>query len=103
MTELFRYTNILGHKGDGRSDSARTKLRQFKADPKSKPSPIPLENCPWCGTRFGPNSFALLDGRANDDHPTQLRIVHLNFECDFSRRGLPIVAVDEPIYHFQPF
>jgi hypothetical protein len=105
MTELFRYTNILGHKGDGRSDSARTKVRQFKADPKSKPSPIPLENCPWCGTRFGPNSFALLDdkGRANDDHPTQLRIVCLNFECDFSRRGLPIVAVDEPIYHFQPF
>jgi hypothetical protein len=36
--------NILGHKGDGRSDSARTKVRQLKADPKSKPSPIPLEN-----------------------------------------------------------
>ena len=46
--------NILGRKGDGRSDSARAKVRQFKADPKSKPSPIPLENCPWCGTRFGP-------------------------------------------------
>ena len=27
--------NILGKKGDGRSDSARTKVRQFKADPKS--------------------------------------------------------------------
>jgi hypothetical protein len=96
--------NMLGHKGDGRSDSARIKVRQFKADPKGKPSPIPLENCPWCGTRFGPNSFALLDdkGRANDDHPTQLRIVCLNFECDFSRRGLPIVAVDEPLYHRLP-
>ena len=45
--------NILGQKGDGRPDSARTKVRQFKADPKGKPSPIPLENCPWCGTRFG--------------------------------------------------
>ena len=33
--------NILGHKGDGRSDSARTKVRQFKADPKGKPSPDP--------------------------------------------------------------
>ncbi len=52
--------NILGRKGDGRSDSARTKVRQFKNDPKSKPSPIPLENCPWCGTRFEPDSFALL-------------------------------------------
>src|SRR5678815_6120994 len=31
--------NVLGHKGDGRPDSARTKVRQFKADPKGKPSP----------------------------------------------------------------
>ena len=92
--------NILGHKGDGRSDSARTKVRQFKADPKGKPSPIPLENCPWCGTCFGPNSFALLP---NDDHPRELRIVCTNFECDFTRdRPLPIVAVDEPLYRRLP-
>ena len=25
--------NVLGHKGDGRSDSARSKVRQFKSDP----------------------------------------------------------------------
>lgn len=92
--------NILGHKGDGRSDSARTKVRQFKADPKGKPSPIPLENCPWCGTRFGPESFALLP---NDDQPRELRIVCANFECDFTRdRPLPIVAVDQPIYRRLP-
>ena len=92
--------NILGQKGDGRSDSARTKVRQYKADPKSKPSPIPLENCPWCGTRFGPDSFALLP---NDDQPRELRIVCTNFECDFTRdRALPIVAVDEPIYRRLP-
>jgi Helicase conserved C-terminal domain len=89
-----------GHKGDNRSDSARTKVRQFKADPKGKPSPIPLENCPWCGTRFGPDSFALLP---NDDHPRELRIVCTNFECDFTRdRPLPIVAVDEPLYRRLP-
>jgi hypothetical protein len=92
--------NILGHIGDGRSDSARSKVRQFKADPKSKPSPIPLENCPWCGTRFGADSFALLP---NDDRPTELRIVCTNFECDFTRdRALPIVAVDEPLYRRLP-
>jgi hypothetical protein len=92
--------NILGHKGDGRQDSARTKVRQFKADPKGKPSPIPLENCPWCGTRFGPDSFALLP---NDDQPREIRIVCTNFECDFTRdRPLPIVAVDEPIYRRLP-
>ncbi len=92
--------NILGHKGDGRSDSARTKVRQFKADPKGRPSPIPLENCPWCGTRFGADSFQLLP---NDDQPRELRIVCTNFECDFTRdRPLPIVAVDEPIYRRLP-
>ncbi len=92
--------NILGRKGDGRSDSARAKVHQFKADPKGKPSPIPLENCPWCGTRFEPDSFALLP---NDDQPRELRIVCTNFECDFTRdRALPIVAVDEPIYRRLP-
>jgi len=92
--------NVLGYKGDGRSDSARTKVRQFKNDPKGKPSPIPLENCPWCGTRFAPESFALLP---NDDQPRELRIVCTNFECDFTRdRPLPIVAVDEPIYRRLP-
>ncbi len=92
--------NVLGRKGDGRSDAARAKVRQFKADPKGKPSPIPLENCPWCGTRFSPDSFALLP---NDDQPRELRIVCANFECDFTRdRALPIVAVDEPIYRRLP-
>jgi hypothetical protein len=92
--------NVLGHKGDGNPDSARSKVRQFKADPKGKPSPIPLENCPWCGTRFGPDSFALLP---NDDQPLELRIVCTNFECDFTRdRPLPILAVDEQIYRRLP-
>jgi hypothetical protein len=97
--------NILGAKGDGRSDSARSKVRQYKANPRSKPSPIPLENCPWCGTRFEPESFALLNakGLADEDHPDQLRIVCVNFECDFTRdRALPIVAVDEPLYRRLP-
>ncbi len=92
--------NELGRKGDRRSDTARTKARQFKADPRGKPSPIPLESCPWCGTRFGPDSFALLP---SDDAPKELRIVCTNFECDFTRgRPLPIVAVDEPIYRRLP-
>jgi hypothetical protein len=92
--------NILGRRGDNRSDSARAKVRQFKADPKGKPSPVPLETCPWCGTRFGSDSFALLP---NDDEPRELRIVCTNFECEFTRgRALTIVAVDEPIYRRLP-
>jgi hypothetical protein len=92
--------NILGRKGDGRSDSARSKTIQFKKDPKWKPAPIPLEECPWCQTRFGSDSFALLP---NDDFPTELRIVCLNIECEFTRgRPLPIVAVDDSIYRRLP-
>ena len=92
--------NILGRKGDKRSDSARTKTRQFKSDPRNKPSPIPLENCPWCSTRFAPESFALLP---DDDHPNELRVVCVNFECDFSgNRSLPIAAVDQQVFRRLP-
>jgi hypothetical protein len=92
--------NVLGHKGDGQSESARSRTIRFKRDPRANPSPIPLESCPWCGTRFVPDSFALLP---DDDFPTELRIVCSNFECDFTRdRPLPIVAVDEPIYRRLP-
>ncbi|MYC83743.1 MAG: helicase [Acidobacteria bacterium] len=92
--------NLMGKKGDKRSDTARAKTRRFKANPTGKPSPIPLENCPWCGQRFGADSFNLLP---NDDYPNELRIVCVNFECDFSGdRYLPILAVDEPIYRRLP-
>jgi Helicase conserved C-terminal domain len=92
--------NVLGRKGDGRSDSARSKVNQFKAQPKRKPSPIPLENCPWCGTKFTPDSFTLLP---DSDAPRELRISCAKFECPFSGdRALPIVGVDEPIYRRLP-
>ena len=91
--------NFMGRKGDNRSDSARAKTRRFKSDPTGRPSPIPLENCPWCGTRFEATSFNLLP---NDDEPTELRVVCSNFDCEFSVRPLPIVAVDESIYRRLP-
>lgn len=92
--------NIMGKKGDGRSDSARAKVRQFKTDSRNKPSPIPLEECPWCGERFTADSFALLP---DDDNPTELRIVCTNLDCEFNGdRTLPIVAVDDPIYRRLP-
>lgn len=92
--------NVLGRKGDGRSDTARSKVSRFKNEPGRNPSPIPLEDCPWCGTRFEPESFTLLP---DSDRPKQLRVVCANFECDFSGdRTLPIVAVDEPLYRRLP-
>lgn len=92
--------NVMGRRGDNRSDSARARVHQYRANPRGKSSPIPLENCPWCGTRFSPGSFALLP---DDDAPRELRVVCPNFECEFSRdRALPIVAVDEPLYRRLP-
>jgi hypothetical protein len=92
--------NELGRKGDGRSDTARSRVMQYKANPQGKPSPIPLEECPWCHTPFSAASFSL---QPNSDEPRELRIVCTNFECDFTRdRPLPIVAVDEPLYRRLP-
>ena len=92
--------NVLGRKGDSRPDSARSRLRRFKVNPRGNPSPIPLESCPWCGERFEAAAFTLLP---NDDEPRELRIVCTNFECEFSGdRPLPVLAVDEPIYRRLP-
>ena len=44
--------NHLGAKGDGRSDSARAKVNQYKNNPRGRPPPVPLESCPWCGEDF---------------------------------------------------
>ena len=66
----------------------------------SMPSPIPLEECPWCGTKFKAISFRLIP---NQDEPQDLRISCVKRECEFSRGvNLPIVAVDEPIYRRLP-
>jgi hypothetical protein len=92
--------NVMGEKGEKRSDSARAKVRQYKNNPSSRASPIPLESCPWCERDFTPDSFTLLP---DDDRPRELRIVCTNFECDFAGdRPLPIVAVDEGIYRRLP-
>ncbi len=92
--------NVMGRKGERGSDSARSKTNRFQRNPDSNPSPIPLENCPWCGARFTPNSFTL---EPNADAPEHLRVACADYECHFSGdRPLPIVAVDEPLYRRLP-
>ncbi|HXG60171.1 MAG TPA: DISARM system helicase DrmA [Planctomycetota bacterium] len=92
--------NIMGRKGDNRQDTARSKTQRYKKNPKGNPPPIPLEACPWCGTRFQPESFDL---EPDEDEPRNLRVVCANPDCDFTRdRPLPIVAVDESIYRRLP-
>jgi Helicase conserved C-terminal domain len=92
--------NKMGKKGDGDEWSARTKVNRFKSNSNANPSPIPLENCPWCGTRFTPLSFNL---KPSDAAPTDLRITCANRDCAFTRDNpLPILTVDEPIYRRLP-
>lgn len=91
--------NRMGRKGENDRNSARARTIAFQGDDR-KPSPIPLENCPWCGTRFNRNSFALVP---DANQPRDLRVTCANRRCEF--RGdnpLPIVAVDEPIYRRLP-
>ena len=92
--------NRMGRKGDGRGDTARSKTLRYKSNPRANPSPIPIERCPWCGTRFSGDSFTLLP---DADRPRDLRVVCTDFECDFSGdRPLPIVGVDDPLYRRLP-
>ena len=97
--------NRIGRKGDNDRASARARTIAFQNDDK-KPSPIPLESCPWCDTKFSRNSFVLVaGGRPNSDHPADLRVHCANRRCDFSGaagRPLPLIGVDEPLYRRLP-
>jgi hypothetical protein len=92
--------NEMGQKGEKGDRSARARTRAFQRDDKRYSSPIPLEVCPWCGTKFTSRSFTLVGGV---DYPTDLRIVCANRRCEFTGDNhLPIVAVDEPLYRRLP-
>ena len=92
--------NRMGKRGDKDQYSARQRTLDFKKDSKGKPSPIPLEKCPWCGEKFTTNSFQLLP---NEEAPNNLKVMCVSRGCDFrSRNPLPILTVDEPIYRRLP-
>ena len=91
--------NHMGEKGDNKPETARQKTIAYLNDDR-KASPVPLEDCPWCGTKFNKNSFKLWPNR---DNPENLHIHCLNRDCAFSGgKNLPILAVDEPIYKRLP-
>lgn len=99
--------NRMGKKGDKDDNTARARTLAY-TNGKTQISPIPLENCPWCGTKFTKNSFQLLP---NPDQPTDLSIICVNRKgrkdgkpaCSFrGDRPLPILTVDDPIYRRLP-
>ena len=93
--------NRMGSKKESHAYSARARTIAFKNNDKIKPSPIPLENCPWCGARFNRNSFQL---EPNPAEPTELVVYCVNRKCEFhgGKRALPLQAVDESIYRRLP-
>jgi hypothetical protein len=100
--------NRMGRKGESDKHTARARTIACKTGSSSE-WPIPIENCPWCGTKFDPiKSFQLLP---SNDAPTDLRITCTNRKnrpdgkpaCVFRRnQALPIITVDEPIYRRLP-
>ena len=58
--------NEMGRVGDRTDRTARARTRAFQRDPQRFGAPIPLESCPWCGTKFTKNSFIL---EPDEDHP----------------------------------
>jgi len=88
--------------GPGKERTAYTKLTRYKNQPLKHACPIPIESCPWCGTRFTPDSFTL---EPDQRLPSNLRVSCDNIKCHFSAaqdRFLPILGVDEPIYRRLP-
>ena len=63
-----------GHGARPRRSPSRTTSR--------KPSPIPLEECPWCGTKFDAELVRAV--ARTPTTPTDLRIACANRDCDFS-------------------
>jgi hypothetical protein len=91
--------NRMGSKDNRDPDTAKDKVEKFMRG--KGPSPIPLETCPWCGTRFNPNFSFDLSPNAN--YPTNLRLMCASRACPFTgKNALPILTVDEPIYRRLP-
>ncbi len=95
--------NIMGEVNDKRDDTARMRTIRFQQDDRRYPPPIPLTDCPWCGSKFDKNSFKLI---GDPNKPRDLRTYCINRGCEFHFRrqeaGLPLVTVDEPIYRRLP-
>ena len=92
--------NRMGKKGDQDEHTARKRVQAYQRDSRHRAAPIPIETCPWCGTRFTKDSFHL---KPNADQPLDLRVLCVNPACEFTGdRPLPIVAVDEPLYRRLP-
>jgi hypothetical protein len=92
----------LGMKGTPNShDEARQALALVQQDPSEEgANPCQLESCPWCGTELTPVHYW------TDGDSRKTRVACPRDECEFSKKkcasGLPVLVVDEEIYHECP-
>lgn len=90
--------NRLGKKGDGKLDTAVSRVHRFKASGREAPAPI--KACPWCAEPFTADSFACTPTAIA---PKNMEIRCTNPDCDFTgARPLPVLTVDEAIYRRLP-
>jgi hypothetical protein len=94
--------NRMGYQGDNDSRHATARWKVLDYIRRGKPLPVPIRTCPWCGTPFERDSFRLVDanGKVDQRQPVNLELRCVNRDCEFhlSRKPLPILTVDEPIY-----
>ena len=89
--------NYMGKPGD--PHGIVYKVLAFKQGKETRP-PVPLEKCPWCGSKLVADCFSLHPGQ---DKAEELRISCVGDGCDFTGdHPLPIHMVDEPIYNRLP-
>jgi hypothetical protein len=92
--------NRLGKTGDGRKDTAVARVRRFRKDGRQAPAPI--KACPWCATPFSRDSFACVPSESAPRN-MEIRCANEDGTCPFTgNRSLPILTVDEVIYHRLP-
>ena len=91
----------MGEKGETDKTTARAKTIAYQSG-SSKASPIPLETCPWCGTKLKPNSFRLVAEGGSSRTNLQLDRAATCRAAFRGKNPLPIVAVDEPLYRRVP-
>ena len=67
---LAATANEMGNVKNGKKNTARARTIAYKNN-SQKASPIPLEECPWCGKEFTSQSFQLVP---DEKYPIDLRI-----------------------------
>jgi hypothetical protein len=92
--------NHMGSKDFDYPETARRVTRDYQNNSKREKSPLPIEECPWCGAKFGPDCFTL---EPPTDYPLELQVRCSDYNCVFSNKlALPIIGVDEQLYRRLP-